>query len=247
MVAAIDEALASSVIHTVQENRFTSGTHERWYDEQTGAVRDLARGGNGQPVLDVGRTTAPDEDDRAPDIADLDAEGVAPADPRWPRASMRHVDHCFATYADVEEPVLPGGGGPAARTRDGLADGSMVIDGTELVEGRELIRVVAGPQPPTATGSSPPGEGTSTVPVVPPPTPDGGPTTVAPDDTVTYVDPDTYRPVMVVDPGMYTQRLDYLPRTPQNLARLVPPVPEGFAPAGALHGDRERHEANCSS
>lgn len=70
---------------------------------------------------------------------------------------------------------------------------------------------------------------------------------MAPDDTVTYVDPDTYRPVMVVDPGMYTQRLDYLPRTPQNLALLVPPVPEGFAPADALHGDRERREANCSS
>jgi hypothetical protein len=234
-IAAIDEAVASSVVHVVQEGGGT--TSESWYDEATGAHRDLARSG-GNPALDSGPAVAPRPDDPAPDLPEL-GNGMGPGEPSWPRETIRQVDHCFREYADVQLPIVPAHS-EASRIRDGLADGRLVADGTEVVDGRELIRVVDAPHAPTtvpATSST----GAGGLPVTIP-----GDVPVPDDGSVTYVDPDTHRPVLVVNPTLgYTQTIEYLPRTEDTLASLVPAVPEGFREVDDTAGDRERLDAGC--
>ena len=69
------------------------------------------------------------------------------------------------------------------------------------------------------------------------------------EEHVTLVDPETYRPVMVLGyPGSsveYVMTFEYLPRTVENLSLLSPPVPEGFVPATDTRGDGERAD-RCS-
>jgi hypothetical protein len=88
----------------------------------------------------------------------------------------------------------------------------LVADGTQVVDGRELLRLRYAP-----TGGERP-------------------------DTTILVDPDTYRPVLQIDgPQDITDvngvahhfsrrvtRFEYLPRTAENLALLSPPIPDGF-------------------
>lgn len=136
--------------------------------------------------------------------------GAQPFDPSLPSGLRRDVDHRFGELREYRQTLLPGYN-EARRIRDLLADGTAVEDGTQVVDGRELIRVVG----------------------------------VEPDPQhVTLVDPDTYRPVMLLGcPGSeaeYVMTFEYLPRTPENLTLLSPPVPEGLTPTDTVHGDSER-------
>ena len=88
----------------------------------------------------------------------------------------------------------------------------MRTDGTEVVNGRELIRVVE----------------------------------VDGNEAVTwYVDVETYRPVRIADPVEgYVTTIEYLPRTPDLLARFTPVIPDGVVQVDEL----TRHDdwAPCS-
>lgn len=246
IVAATDEALADSVVHTVLD--MATGTDsEMWTDEQSGAMRSLSLDEQGAPAFDSGPATPPAVDDVGPGMP---PPGTPPFDPSLPQITMRKVDHCFGEYRDFEQAALPGSN-EAARVRDGLADGSMVRDGTQVVDGRELIRVVPVIAPATGAGDAGPGttptdtstpQTTPADPDAPSPAPDGEPTLDT--DHVTLVDPESYRPVMLLGyPGSsaeYVMTVEYLPRTPENLALLSPPVPDGFVPTDVVRGDGER-------
>ena len=176
-----------------------------------------------------------------------------PADTSWPRRFMRTVDHCFGQYQERDEPMLPGRN-LAQQVRDGLAEGKMEIVGREVVDGRELIKVVRVfvPSGRSQSWRSITGDGSTTTTTTeatdPPPTRRGSSEPYE-SDIVTYVDPETYRPVMVRgyvgSDAEYTQTYTYLPRTEANLAVLVPPVPDGFAQVDQLAGDGARHDAGC--
>lgn len=246
IVAATDEALADSVVHTVLD--MATGTDsEMWTDEQSGAMRSLSLDEQGAPAFDSGPAAPPGVDDVGPGMP---PPGTPPFDPSLPQITMRQVDHCFGEYRDFEQAALPGSN-EAARVRDGLADGSMVRDGMQVVDGRELIRVVPVIAP--ATGAGDAGGATATTDTATPQTTPADPDAPAPGldgeptldtDHVTLVDPETHRPVMLLGyPGSsaeYVMTFEYLPRTPENLALLSPPVPDGFVQTDVVRGDGER-------
>jgi hypothetical protein len=281
ITAATEEASASSVIHIRRDNQYQAddgtaiGDEEEWVDEQTGARRTLNYGADGQPSFDTGRAVAPGVDDPSPPPIPPDA---LPTDPSLPQERLRDVDHCFAEYREYDQAAIPGHN-EAERIGEWLAEGSLVEDGTEVVDGREVIRLVQVP-----VGLVPGGDGrlevepgasvivpaleagdgaTSTVPVTEPGH-DGATSTVPatdPDtgaldpDTFEYiehiylVDAETFRPVRIIGyPGeapdysdaMYIATIEYLPRTPETMALLSTPVPDGFELVPNLRGDGER-------
>jgi hypothetical protein len=67
---------------------------------------------------------------------------------------------------------------------------------------------------------------------------------VVDEEHVTLIDPETYRPVMVLgytgSDSEYVMTFEYLPRTVETLALLSPPVPEGFVATTENRGDGER-------
>ncbi|HEV7760667.1 MAG TPA: hypothetical protein VGO78_16800, partial [Acidimicrobiales bacterium] len=91
-------------------------------------------------------------------------------------------------------------------------------------------------------------------PTTEPPTTAPDPATLDPDtfenvEHIYLVDAETFRPVRVIGyPGeapdysdaMYVATTEYLPRTPENMALLSPPVPDGFDLAANLRSDGER-------
>jgi hypothetical protein len=210
IIAATDEATADSVVHVVQD-QVAGYDSESWSDEATGLYRDLLLGDDGAPDYDSGPQTPPSPDQPSP------GNGAAIA--------MRTVDHCLRQYVDGTEPSPPARN-QAQWIRDGLAQGRLVEDGTETVDGRELIRLREVP-----------------------PEDDGMNYTGPAEDTVVLVDPDTYRPVSLRrypdSDAEYVMTFEYLPRTEQSLALLSPPVPDGFTRVDALPGDAERSAAGC--
>jgi hypothetical protein len=95
--------------------------------------------------------------------------------------------------------------GGIRQLRDAVAAGELVDDGTEVVDGRELIRLIS---PHVEAGE---------------------------DIVMTLVDPDTYLPVRargtIRHGGLgetFSQTYEFLPRTPGNLALINPPIPDGF-------------------
>ncbi|HMG45007.1 MAG TPA: hypothetical protein VK611_26980 [Acidimicrobiales bacterium] len=282
ITAATDEASTSSLIHTLRDNQYDAddgtpiGDEEVWTDEQTGAMRTLAYGSDGQPSFDTGRAVAPAVDDPGPPPI---PPGANPFDPSLPQERLRQVDHCFAEYREYDQTAIPGSN-EAEQIGEWLAQGSLVEDGTEVIDGRELIRLVQVP-----VGLEPRGDdegaeslpaATTTVPLTDPDT-DSADTDIEsladlveqslagqdPDtdsldpDTFEYVehiylvDAETYRPVRVIGyPGeapdysdaMYVATIEYLPRTPENMALLSTPVPDGFEQVAELRGDGERFD-----
>ena len=223
IVAATDEAVANSVVHVFQDST-TGFDSEMWTDEQSGAFRSLGLDANGQPSFDSGPATPPTLDQQAPPVPSGSASDAAsgvdptsPADPEIPLVTDRTVDYCFSEYTELDAGALPASN-EAERIRDGLESGAYVVDGTEPLDGRDMIRVIQAEDL---------GEG-----------------------WVWLVDPETYRPMQLTGyPGTefeYVMHFEYLPRTPENLALLSPPIPDGFVQVDDLHGDRERFDAGCT-
>jgi hypothetical protein len=95
--------------------------------------------------------------------------------------------------------------------RHQIAAGLWVEDGTEVVEGRELIRLALSDREPGESG-----------------------------ETIMLVDPDSYLPVQargrMLTGEPFSQTYEYLPRTAANLALLQPAVPAGFAKVETFEG-----------
>lgn len=97
---------------------------ESWRDETSGIARLLFLGAQGEPVMDVGPLTGPTVE--SPEYS-----------------GQRVADHCVAAYTDH---VDTGGastdmGAGADDVRDFIAEGTLTEDGTEVVDGRSLIRL----------------------------------------------------------------------------------------------------------
>lgn len=232
IIAATEEAAETMVVHTLQDNT-SYGDDEMWRDETTGGVRMLQHEEDGAPSLDTGPVTAP-------------SPGDGPSSQPIPN---RTVDYCFSEYAEGVQPSLSIGAGSGTEwVQNALEWGWWTEDGTQVVDGRELLRFR---------------EMLSDVNANPPPGPDGDQETTTtepqPWDTgtrqddevlgIALIDPETYRPVMYTGhPGSefeYTTTYEYLPRTRENLARLVAPVPEGFSLVSELRSDGDRAAAGC--
>jgi hypothetical protein len=252
VIAATDEAAATSVVHITQDDT-SHGDSEGWIDETTGAARLLQYDDDGDPLFDSSQ--------RGQDTLT--------------------VDHCFAEYAEgVRDPSGPGSA--TSWVQSSLADGRLVEDGTEVVDGRELLRLrqvpfsELDPDSPyvqrlrdeqqeaadalrEAREASPPvpaeqlalleaqlalAEGRLEVLDDAASSDDG-----AGEEMVTLVDPDTYRPVVMTEypgtPDALTQTYEYLPRTPENLALLDAQVPQGFTRVTDVRGDGQRVDAGC--
>ncbi len=244
IIAATDAAIADSVVHEYQDAVNSPGAGETWTDEQSGRMRFLQLSATGAPVFDTGPATAPGPDDVGPEIP----PDAHPGSRSWPTELTRSVDYCFGEYVDYQRGMVPATNG-AQRLRDQLARELTLTDGTQIVDGRELIRVFAAIElteemvrdPETWT---PPPELEMEL------APGGG--AVIDKNHVILVDPTTYQPVMTVgNPGEGAEfvsgaesvtRFEYLPRTPENLALLSPPVPDGFVQIDAARGDGERFD-----
>jgi hypothetical protein len=194
IAAATDEAIAGSVIHMVDEQTLPGGlgasrVTEFWTDETSDATRILTRDAQGDPLVDVGPLTGPTVESPS-------------------HSGQRTVDYCMQQYVEHRDTGgastdLEAGG--IRQLRDYVAAGELVEDGTEVVDGRELIRVI---RPDVEAGE---------------------------DIVIMLVDPDTFLPVRArgtIRHGgrgeTYSQTYEFLPRTPENLALVSPPIPDGF-------------------
>jgi hypothetical protein len=186
------------------EHRNAEGHVQRtWKDEQTGLWRDLSIDPDGRPMWDRGYISRRQEGDEV-------------------IIATRDVDHCFREYQDDElrlpietvREAMPEnvrvGTVPEAR----FDDGSLVADGTETVDGRELERYR-----------------------------DVG------NDGVLWLDPETHdvvrRHYSAGSDLEQSETLEYLARTPENLAALVPEVPPGYTTPWTDHTDEDRAVAGC--
>jgi hypothetical protein len=191
IVAATDEASASSIIHWSDEQTRPgearpSRVTENWTDETSDATRMRIQFHDEEHDLnfDAGPLTGPTVDSPA-------------------HSGQRVVNYCTGHYVDhidtggastdVDADVL-------VELRDEVAAGQLIEDGTEVFEGRELIRLI----------SDEPAPGSDVVLV----------------DPDTYL-PVSARGTL--DSGAtFSQTYEYLPRTAANLALLLPPIPDGF-------------------
>lgn len=254
ITAATEEASETSLIHTLRDNQYDAddgtaiGDEEVWTDEQSGARRNLSYDSEGEPSYDSGRATAPVVDDPGPPPLPADA---SPFDPSLPQEPVRVVDHCFAEYKESDQVAIPGQI-EADSLGEGLDQGRLVEDGTETVDGRELIRLVQVPvelQPPTGDAQregrvvlgpavTAPVQYTApyTAPTTAPATtaPTTGPETTLPDpDTFEYVehiylvDAETFRPVRIIGyPGVAA---DYSDAMYIATIEYLPRTPETMA------------------
>lgn len=198
IIAATEDALATAVEHEVTDllGSPPRPDFEAWRDQATINIRHLNHAPDGRgPSLDVGPNTPPTPDDSSPSGSIL----------------QRRVDHCFEEYT-IEELRLPPGSADhnaslAQQIIDGLSDGTMRTDGTEVVDGEELIRVVEDGDMMNSAWYVDPETHRPVRLVVPPGeyTGEGSVTTV-----------------------------EYLPRTPELLAQFTPTIPDGFVEVDEL-------------
>ena len=131
VVAATDLAFADSVVHIVDRQVAPDGgavVREVWVDETSHAARLLERDARGEPMVDVGPLVGPTVE--------------SPSHP-----GQRAVYHCVQQYTEIADTGgastdIEGGTFSAQQLRDDVAAGRLVGDGTEVVDGRELIRLV---------------------------------------------------------------------------------------------------------
>jgi hypothetical protein len=175
----------------------------------------------------------------------LDADGPESLD----GVPRRFVDHCLQQYADrregdlrMHDVVTP--------VRDQLAGGRLEVEGPAVVDGRELLVLRTVVELPGPTGN--PDDDLAAA------------TEALGHQQEVYVDPVTLLPVRLVEtsvgvgidpdtgvvdtvPGgsaTTTTDVEILPRTPENLALLVPPVPAGSTRVDQLALDEVR-AAGC--
>ena len=114
-----------------------------------------------------------------------------PMDPDVPQILTRTVDYCFRQYTEADNFAVPGSSA-ASDIREQIESGSLVADGTQVYEGRELLKYQeVMPEEPELT-----------------------------DLGWLLIDPETYRPVFRVGyPGSsaeYTMVIEFLPAPPRT-------------------------------
>jgi hypothetical protein len=208
---------ADSVVHTTS-TRPAYLRSEDWTDYVTGAHRMRWFNEDGSVKSDTGV--------------------VRPADPAEP-AFYRTVDHCTRQYTEEVKPISS-----VEILRDNadwwldvLDQGGLVEDGTETLDGRELVRFRFDPQLPATYSDE---------------DRDGVWESTDPDESPVYtgnqrilVDPDTYELVRMVtedelDGGQFIEDYEFLDRTPETAALATIPIPPGYTevgPEGALDVD----------
>lgn len=191
------------------------GTNEAWVDLGSGAERTIVPASAGGRTMDWGRSQAPA----------MDAAGTTADVP----VVRRLIDHCLRQYADITGPDLR-----IAYTltplRDALAGGQLRVSGPVAVDGRELLRLDSVVETPADTGD---------------PERDAANQAAAEAAReVVYVDPASQLPVRIETDPASGSTVEYLPRSPDNLARLVPPVPAGYTQVDRLAHDDVR-TAGC--
>lgn len=186
IVHATEQALGDSVVHVQVGGPESMPWMERWIDETTGAFRTVTRAESGAPMVETG--------------------------PGPGGTSARLVDHCRRQYADdpavMSDPIA--GESDPRTVLDALAAGELAEDGTEVVGGRELIRLVG------TTGETTDDEYAMTREVL--------------------VDPSTHRPVMERawapdgpgDRGYHETTYEYLPRSSDALGQVTAQIPDGY-------------------
>jgi hypothetical protein len=207
IVAATDRAAEETVVHSVSDEIDPDAAdgetdqldEEAWVDwSAPGAnVRQVWRDQDGTVVSESAGTFLPPADVGRP-----------------PGRSIDHVHHTFSDNCVGENGIIGSGEDVAAMISRELAKGHYFQDGTEVVDGEELlvVRIRSG------IGESGEWESSSR--------------------SALYVDPDTHLPVgqrIYDEDGRLThdETVEYLPRTPENLAlTTAPPVPAGYTRVG---------------
>jgi hypothetical protein len=197
MLAAIDETIVRT-----DGTDMAGGPLVGFTDARTGAQRHVWYGPDGRVLGEQGSSGIPE-----------------PGSSEDPGGAI--VDHCARTFQDGwgmrSGTVLDSVGGD-------MGNGIWVADGTEVVDGRELIRLRTWAEPD-----------------MPPPDPDTGrwerPTPDEWDPTsATYLDPETLLPVMsrhhIGEPDETRVTYTMLPRDEANLAEVLVTVPPGYTEVG---------------
>jgi hypothetical protein len=202
IIAAARTAATDMVVHEMDHwpENSTPVDAETWRDETTLSVRMVTYGPDGSPASDWGQVELP----------------APPPGERPPgRRLMRTIDYCNREYTDEEETSYPEDAvevSVLAPIISGLDHGSYRVDGTEQVDGREMIRVVEG--------------STSAITYL-----------VDPD---THLPVMMRAEVGEGNDRAFTQTYEYLPRTPENLAQLqAADPPEGFQQVDELSYEYE--------
>jgi hypothetical protein len=196
IIAATETALTDSIVHDVSDWAMTPGPvdAEFWADQTSLSVRMLSYNEDGEVSLDWGLAEVPSQD--------------GPSEALSGTRLLRTVDYCFQEYSIEEESeVFPGReetveASVVLSIVEELERGSMREDGTQVVDGRELIRVVEDGE--TAS------DATWLV----------DPETYRPVQLIGDLGEGA---------GGYVTTFEYLPRTPANLALLrAADPPDGF-------------------
>lgn len=225
-VLAATEPTGDAVIHQTTTWGDGSGSTESWHDEVTAAERHRRLSPEGETLLDGGWPEPPGVDE-APHPGLGDREQVTDFGQCVGGLAMDEQGNIYSCDAG-ELPPQPFHAYRAVNhcrqeyaetstplirqpgwgyLRLYLETGDIVVDGTEEHDGRELIRLRNE------------------------------------DSSYVYlVDPETYLPVQETKASLDGEAPDVttyerLPRTPENLALLTPPVPEGFVVASTVVPD----------
>jgi hypothetical protein len=118
----------NGVVLTERRNA-EGGVHRSWIDEETGLRRELSLDAAGRPVWDSGWLSISEDGDEIVVVT-------------------RDVDHCFREYQEGELRVpvetfreaTPDSWRVESVPETMIDDGELVADGTEIVDGRELLR-----------------------------------------------------------------------------------------------------------
>ena len=185
----------------VKEQDHVDGVVSRaWLDEATGRRSSLRIDAAGDPEYET-----------AMSLPVTAADGSV-------SATVFSIDHRQREVVESTSPFFPEeleqGFGEDDALRQQVAAGALREDGTEIVDGRELVRLV-----PVEVAAGDPAE-------------TGRPPAMDRGTNVHWVEPDTYRPIKRLWYGgtanEATETYTYLPRTPQNLALLEPDIPADY-------------------